>query len=98
MKDPYNVLDLPPSADEAAVRRRYLELVRSFPPERAPERFAEIRAAYEQLRDPVRRLEQQLFDIRTEDTLEDIIADVRTQLRSRRIPSDTLLALAEIIE
>jgi curved DNA-binding protein CbpA len=95
MKDPYDVLDLPPSADEAAVRRRYLELVRSFSPERSPERFAEIRAAYEQLRDPVRLLEQQLFEISTGDTLEDIIADVRTQLRSRRIPTDTLLSLVE---
>lgn len=96
MKDPYQVLDLPPSADEALVRRRYLELVRSFPPERSPERFAEIRAAYEQLRDPVRRLEQQLFEIRPGETLEDIIADVRAKLRTRRIPTDTLLSLAEI--
>ena len=45
MNDPYVQLGLPPSADETEIRRRYLELVRQFPPDRAPERFAEIRAA-----------------------------------------------------
>lgn len=44
MNDPYVQLGLSPSADETEIRRRYLELVRQFPPDRAPERFAEIRA------------------------------------------------------
>ena len=54
--DPYAILGLPRGCDESDVRRRYLELVRQFPPDRAPERFAEIRGAYESLRDPVVRL------------------------------------------
>ena len=55
MIDPYEQLGLPPSADETEIRQHYLELVRQFPPDRAPERFAEIRAAYDALRDPVSR-------------------------------------------
>ena len=35
---------------------RYLELVRQFPPDQAPERFAAVHAAYDALRDPARRL------------------------------------------
>ena len=50
MTDPYQILDLPPDSDDEAIRRRYLELVRRFPPERNPEKFASIRSAYESLR------------------------------------------------
>jgi curved DNA-binding protein CbpA len=95
MADPYQTLGLSPEADEAAVRRRYLELVRRHPPDRSPDRFAEIRAAYEQLRDPVKRLEQRLFAVRADESLEDIIAELRARLRARRIPVETLLSLAE---
>ncbi len=42
MIDAYETLGLPNDADEAQIRTRYLELVREFPPDRAPERFAEI--------------------------------------------------------
>src|SRR6266478_5994622 len=43
MTDPFLVLELPPDADDAAIRARYLELVRRRPPEQAPERFAAVR-------------------------------------------------------
>ena len=95
MADPYTVLGLPLDADEAQVRRRYLELVREYPPEREPARCAEIRAAYEQLRDPVTRLTSQLFGIRNDDSLDDIMAEVRKRMINRRIPTDVLLSLAE---
>lgn len=51
--DPFQVLGVSQDADEAEVRARYLELVRQFPPEREPERFREIRAAYEAAKDPL---------------------------------------------
>jgi curved DNA-binding protein CbpA len=95
MNDPFEVLGLPPHADEAEVRRRYLELVREFSPERAPERFAVIRAAYDQVRDPVRRLESQIFRPATSDTLEALAEDIRTRLREARVPLDVLLSLAD---
>lgn len=96
MTDPYIVLGLSSDADEATIRRRYLELVREYPPERAPERFTEIRTAYESLRDPVKRIEKQLFGLRMEDSLNDIRADVVKRLRSERIPTRVLLDLAEM--
>lgn len=95
MSDAWQVLGLSSDADEKAVRKRYLELVRQHSPERSPQRFSEIQAAYDELRDPARRLRRQLFDIGDVDSLEDIIAEVRGRLRNARIPVDVLLSLAE---
>jgi curved DNA-binding protein CbpA len=95
MSDPYDVLGLDRTADEAAIRRRYLELVREHPPDRSPERFAAIREAYDQLRDPAVRLGAQIFRIETSDSLDGIAADLRARLRAARFPVATLLALAE---
>ncbi len=83
MTDPYEVLGLPPGADDEAIRRRYLELVRQFSPERHPERFAAVRGAYEQLRDQATRLRHRLFEAGKRETVEAIIEEV-TCRRSRR--------------
>ena len=93
--DPFDVLGVDRQSDDAAIRRRYLELVRQYPPDREPERFAAIRQAYEQLRDPVVRLESMLFSMATDDSLDAIVAEVTGRLRTARIPTETLLSLAE---
>src|SRR5260370_37752071 len=95
MSDPYETLGVLPHADEAEIRRRYLELVREFPPDREPERFAAIRAAYDEVRDPHRRLEAQLFSIETHDSIDSLLTDLRARLRGARVPRETLLKLAE---
>ena len=61
MRDPFTVLGVAEEADDAEIRRRYLALVREFPPDRAPERFQELRAAYEALGDERKRLETRLL-------------------------------------
>src|SRR3954452_11128315 len=96
MSDPYETLGLPRHADEAEIRRRYLELVREFSPDRAPERFSAIRDAYEALRDPTRRLETQLFEPDTSDSLDAIAADLRARLAGERVPLDVLVAMADL--
>ena len=95
MADPYEVLGLQWGSGDAEVRRRYLDLVRQYPPDREPERFAAIHKAYDQLRDPVARMESRLFDLEPHDCLEAIVADVRRRLQAARIPTETLLSLAE---
>jgi curved DNA-binding protein CbpA len=94
MADPYETLGLTAPSTDAEIRRRYLELVRQFPPERDAERFATIRRAYDELRDPVSRLSAQLFEIEAGDSWEAVQADWARRLRSARIPVDTLLSLA----
>ena len=84
MTDPYAVLGLPPDSDDEAVRRRYLELVRHFPPEQAPERFAAVRAAYESLRDRDARLRRRLFEGGRQHMIEAIIEEVACRSPRRR--------------
>lgn len=93
MNDPLVTLGLSPDSGDEAIRSRYLELVRAYPPERAPQRFAEIRAAYEALRDPVQRIQRQLFDLDAEGGIDDVIATVRRSGPRRRFPTDLLLSL-----
>jgi curved DNA-binding protein CbpA len=95
INDPYELLGVAPDADEAEIRRRYLELVREFSPERAPERFAAIRAAYDEVRDPLKRLKAELFSVGSHDSIDAFLTDLRARLRDARIPMETLLKLAE---
>jgi curved DNA-binding protein CbpA len=60
-QDPYSVLGLERSADAAQIKQAYFALVRTHPPERDPEMFKRIRAAYERLRDPQQRLETDML-------------------------------------
>jgi curved DNA-binding protein CbpA len=55
--NPYDVLGLARDASAEELKRAYFTQVRANPPERNPEQFKRIRAAYERLRDPAQRLE-----------------------------------------
>lgn len=96
--NPYQVLGLDRSADEAAIRKRYLELVRLHPPDRDGERFAEIRDAYAQVRDPRARMESMILNYECTDSFQQVAVDLRARLGRSRLPIATLLALAEIKE
>jgi curved DNA-binding protein CbpA len=61
MRDPFTVLGVADDAGDAEIRQRYLALVREFPPDRAPDRFQELRAAYDALSDERKRLETKLL-------------------------------------
>ncbi len=94
MPDPFAVLGLPPDADDAAVRGRYLELTRQFPPEQHPERFAAVRAAYDRLKDLDARVRYRLFEAGRDGGIEAIIEDAACRTPRRRIGLRTLLAVA----
>jgi curved DNA-binding protein CbpA len=53
MQDPHVILQVAREATMEQVRTAYLELVRQFPPDRAPEKFKEIHAAYKEVCDPL---------------------------------------------
>jgi curved DNA-binding protein CbpA len=96
VSDPYDVMGLAAGASETEIRQRYLELVHEFPPDREPERFAAVHAAYASLRDPALLLRAQLFSIAPgNDSIEAIAADLRARLRDTRLPVEVLLSLAE---
>lgn len=92
MPDPFATLDLPPDADDEAIRRRYLELTRRFTPEHHPERFAAVRAAYERVKDVGRRARFRLFEAGKDDTIESVIEEVSCRTPRRWIGLQALLA------
>jgi curved DNA-binding protein CbpA len=93
MTDAYDVLGLPADSDDEAIRRRYLELVRQFSPERHPERFAVIRKAYESLRDLDTRVQHRLFEAGRSESIEAIIEEIACQSPRRRLSLQALLSV-----
>lgn len=55
-QNPFETLGVRPEDTDDVIRRRYLELVRLHPPERDPEKFKAIRAAYDAVKDEDPRL------------------------------------------
>jgi curved DNA-binding protein CbpA len=94
MSDPYVVLGLAPDCDDAAIRQRYLDLVRQFTPEHYPEKFAAIRAAYESLRDQDARLRYRLFEAGKKETVDAIHEELTCRSSRRRISLKQLLSIA----
>lgn len=88
--DPYAVLGVSRQADEATIKRAYFRLVREFPPEQAPERFQEIRAAYDRIKSAEARLQTDLFLLQPPPA-------ARSRRRARyhlQIDAESILALA----
>lgn len=63
-QNPYHILDIASNVDAAAIKRAYFIQVREHPPERDPQQFKKIRAAYEKINTPEKRIETDmlLFD------------------------------------
>lgn len=59
--NPYRVLALDPTASDAAIKQAYFQKVREHPPEKDPQQFKRIRAAYDALRTPEARAATDLF-------------------------------------
>ncbi len=62
MKSPYTVLGIAEDANDETVKKAWLNGVRAFPPDLHPERFREIRNAYEQVATKKDRLRYELFN------------------------------------
>jgi DnaJ-class molecular chaperone len=60
--NPYFVLNVNADCTDADVRAAYLNAVREFTPEKHPERFSDIQAAYEKIKDERSRIRWFLFD------------------------------------
>jgi curved DNA-binding protein CbpA len=61
MKTPFDLLEIAENATDEAIKKAYLQKVRQYPPERAPEQFQAIRAAFEAIKTQEQRLKYQLF-------------------------------------
>jgi curved DNA-binding protein CbpA len=61
--DPYATLGLPPTASLAEIKQAYFAQVRAHPPERDPEAFKQIRAAYDRLKTPEKKFENDMLQL-----------------------------------
>ena len=91
----YHTLGLSPDCSEADLRKRYLELVRRYPPELHPDKFSKIHEAYEHLKNPLEAIPDMLFSFASEDSIDRIIADVLDDVRNERLPTSLLLQMGE---
>lgn len=63
MMTPFAVLGVAASAGDAEIKKAYLAQVRLHPPDRDPEAFQRVRAAYEAVRGQKERLRHELFHV-----------------------------------
>ena len=91
----YHTLGLSPGCSEADLRKRYLILVRRYPPETHPDKFSKIHEAYEYLKNPLESIPDMLFSLTTEDTIDRIIVDEIDDVRNERLPTSLLLQMGE---
>lgn len=61
--DPYAVLGIAPSASREEIKTAYFAQVRAHTPEREPAVFKQVRAAYERLNKPEKKLETDMLRI-----------------------------------
>jgi len=62
--DPYQILNVSSDASLSEIKKAYFLQVRKHPPEKDPEMFKQIRAAYEQLKSVVSRAKTDLFTLK----------------------------------
>jgi curved DNA-binding protein CbpA len=92
VESPYQVLGVSREASEAEIKRAYFNQVREHPPERDPEGFKRIRAAYEKLRSGTERAETDLFTIDVQPAGLDPAALLRSEVEPPPITLATLRA------
>lgn len=95
MEEFYQILELEPGVSAGELRTKYLALVREFPPEKAPERFAEIHAAYERITGPMEFLENELLTPVSGETFDAVRDSYDKHLEGRRFSAKTLLELGK---
>ncbi len=83
MDDYYKLLDIEETATEGEIKRAYFKKARQYPPERFPEEFKALRAAYETLSHPDKRED---YDKRSteQSSLPEAAADLLAQAANAR--------------
>jgi len=94
MLNPYSVLGITPETSDADTRLRYLELIREFTPELHPEKFADIRRAFELVGTLSARAEYHLIGFVKHVTLDDLVQEWKCR-NPVRLKLDQLVKLAE---
>jgi curved DNA-binding protein CbpA len=76
MNNPYFLLDVAQNASDETIRAAYLAAIRNTPPERDPQRFSQIRTAFDAIATARARMEHQLFNTALTDK-EDVLTTMQ---------------------
>ncbi len=95
MPNAFEILGVSLDADDETIRKRYLQLIREFPPERDAEKFAKHREAYEKIKTLNDRAEYRLFFMFRDESLDSIIEEAaclttRPRINLQQLISSTL--------
>jgi len=74
-EDPWAILGVSVQADDDEIRKAYVQKIKDYPPDRAPEQFERIRDAYEDLRDPQRRSKRMIVSVDPEADLVSLLSE-----------------------
>ena len=81
-------------SDPATIRKRYLELIREYPPERFPEEFQTVQLEYEKLTNVRDRLNRLIvYTLPDEDSWEDMWSEINEENETVRFPLEVILGL-----
>ena len=76
-------LNVPKTADDTVILNAYLQQLRDCPPEKDPQQFEKIRAAYEAIQDERKRIHYELFGVEEVDILDIVQALIGTRTTNR---------------
>ncbi len=93
MKNPYEVLQILPSANDSQIKESYVRKVKEYPPERFPEEFKKIREAYEAISTPRNRVTYKLFHLEEPD-VQGLAKNLLSGGERKRIPPRRLIEMA----
>ena len=79
MEKIFQILEVDINATDAEIKKAYFAKIKEFPPDRNPEKFMEIRQAYDQLKDSVARAELKLTTPKPCNNMVDIIKDEKIE-------------------
>ena len=92
--DPYLILSIPPGSDDAAIRRAYLDAIKTWPPDHDPQKFQAISLAYQQIKDELSRDRYMLFDQTSpgDSPFETLVRQLRWQETPPPLPMESMKA------
>lgn len=99
MITPFEILELSETASDAEIKKAYLKKVRQYPPEHAPEKFQQVRDAYEAIKTEKLRLSYQLFNYEKPDFLQLLAQTLKSNTPAKRVDEPLFIkALAESLK
>ena len=72
-------MEIQAEAGDEEIRAAYLRKVKQYPPDRAPQEFERVRAAYDRLRDPRLRTREMLLSVDPKQPLTSLLDGVKSK-------------------